>query len=288
MNKIKPLFIWAGGKNKMLKHYIPLLSPPMFSSIETYSEPFFGGGAMFLYVMEHYKPKRVYINDINEGIISIYKNIKTDLNAFCNVMDKYSAEFLPLSKPDRKEYFYKLRGENAWDYQKWSPLEQSAVLYFLMKTGFNGIWQINKNTNNRYGTPSGLLNQTDKVYDKENLVLWNRVLNSTDSVITSTDWKDVPMGDFTFYDPPYRDSFANYNTSFPDTETKELILRVENGKNVWLCNRDSNDGFFDNHNADIHRFNITYTAGRRKKTTDGFEAKKAVEILLTSRRNINH
>ena len=40
-------------------------------------------------------------------------------------------------------------------------------------------------------------------------------------VITSTDWKDVPMGDFTFYDPPYRDSFANYITSFPDSETEE-------------------------------------------------------------------
>ena len=30
----------------------------------------------------------------------------------------------------------------------------------------------------------------------------------------------------------------------------------------------------------IIRFDITYTAGRRKKTEDGFEAKKAVEILM--------
>ena len=31
----------------------------------------------------------------------------------------------------------------------------------------------------------------------------------------------------------YRDSFANYNTKFPDSETEELIRRVENNKNVW-------------------------------------------------------
>ena len=217
---MKPLFIWAGGKNKMLKHYKPLMPSPIFDPIETYSEPFFGGGAMFLYVMNRYHPKRVYINDINEGIISIYKHIKRDCDAFCSIMDKYSAEFLPLSKADRKEYYYNLRGENAWDYQKWSSLEQSAVLYFLMKTGFNGIWQINKNTNNRYGTPSGLLNQKDKVYDKENLEQWNHILNETDSVITSTDWKEVPVGDFTFYDPPYRDPLQTITQVFQIVKLK--------------------------------------------------------------------
>ena len=274
---MKPLFIWAGGKNKMLKHYVDLMSP---YTIETYSEPFFGGGAMFLYVMKHYQPKRVFINDINKGIINIYRHIKVDCDSFCSLMDKYSAKYLPLSKEDRKLYYYDLRTENAEDYLKWSSLEESVVLYFLMKTGFNGIWQINKNTNGRYGTPSGLLNQKDSVYDKENLKEWSSVLNSTDSVITSVDWKEVPMGDFTFYDPPYRDSFANYNTKFPDSETEELIRRVENNKNVWLCNRDSGDLFFENRRATLNKFPVTYTAGRRKKTENGFAAKKATEILL--------
>jgi len=274
---MKPLFIWAGGKTKMLKHYEPLMPS---QNIESYSEPFFGGGAMFLYVMKRYQPKLVHINDINEGITSIYKYIKTDVDDFCAVLDKYSAEFLPLSREDRKEYFYNLRGENAWDYQKWTPLHQSAVLYFLMKTGFNGIWQINKNTNNRYGTPSGLLNQKDKVYDKENVAQWSHLLNTTQSIITTYDWREVPLRDFTFYDPPYRNSFADYNTAFDDTETEALITRVEENKNVWLCNRDSGDGFFENRKAILKKFPVTYTAGRRKKTEEGFEAKKATEILL--------
>ena len=80
---MKPLFMWAGGKNKMLKHYVDLMSP---YPIETYSEPFFGGGAMFLYVMEQYQPKRVFINDINEGIINIYRHIKGDCDSFCSLI----------------------------------------------------------------------------------------------------------------------------------------------------------------------------------------------------------
>jgi DNA adenine methylase len=275
---MKPLFIWAGGKTKMFKHYESLMpSPP----IESYSEPFFGGGAMFLKVMDMYQPKRVYLNDINEGIMSIYSSIKNNVGEFCHILDSYCKPYLALKeKEDRKKFYYDVRKENAWDYEKWNETEQSAVLYFLMKTGFNGIWQINKNTNNRYGTPSGLLNQKDKVYDKENVQEWNKILNKIDVTLTSKDWKEVPLGDFTFYDPPYRNSFADYNTSFDDTETEALITRVEENKNVWLSNRDSGDGFFENRKATLKKFPVTYTAGRRKKTENGFAAKKATEILL--------
>lgn len=276
---MKPLFMWAGGKNKMLKHYQPFMP----NSVSVYSEPFFGGGAMFIEVMDRYNPKKVYINDINQGIIGIYKSIRDDLPNFLRIMDEYSSRYLPLSKEDRKKFFYELREENAFDHAKWSFVEEHAVLYFLMKTAFNGIWQINKNTNGRFGTPSGLLNQTTEVYDRKNVQKWNHIMKSTECVISSDNWSEVPLGDFTFFDPPYRDSFADYNEGFSDSELLKLIKLVEDNQGVWLCNRDSNDGFFDNVKAEIHKFPITYTAGRRKKTENGYEAKKATEILLLNR-----
>jgi len=49
--KMKPLFIWAGGKTKMMKHYEDLFPS---NEIESYSEPFFGGGAMLLNVVNRY------------------------------------------------------------------------------------------------------------------------------------------------------------------------------------------------------------------------------------------
>jgi DNA adenine methylase len=144
--------MWAGGKSKMLKHYLPYMP----SSINEYSEPFLGGGAMFLYVMETYHPKKVYLNDCYEGVINIYRVIKDDVHNFCLLVDKLQAEYLNLNKEARKAFYYDLRSKHAFDYATWDKTQEAAVLFFLMKTGFNGIIQINKNTNNRYGTPCGL------------------------------------------------------------------------------------------------------------------------------------
>ena len=74
---MKPLFIWAGGKTKMMKHYEDLFPSTFEHKIESYSEPFFGGGAMLLNVVNRYPSlKKVYVNDINGGLTSIYRNIK--------------------------------------------------------------------------------------------------------------------------------------------------------------------------------------------------------------------
>ena len=83
-------------------------------------------------------------------------------------------------------------------------------------------------------------------------------------------------------DPPYRDSFADYGNSFDDDKLLELIKFSNERKNVFLCNRDGDDKFFEKNKLDmnIEKFDITYTAGRRKKTKNGYEAKKAKEVLL--------
>lgn len=280
----KPLFIWAGGKNKMLKHY----KPHMPKTVDKYFEPFFGGGAMFIHVFNNYKPDEMVINDINTDIVRIYKTIKTDCDAFLKILDNLSQQYLPLNKENRKEFYYSLRHEHAYDYLKWDTTEEAATLYFLMKTGFNGIFQVNINTNNRFGTPSGLLNQKDKVYDKDVVLWWNKALQKT--TILSGDWKettslvkDIP-DTFVFLDPPYRGSFTSYGQTFDDNDQKDLVEFAKKFEHtrVFLCNRDIDDNFYENILEDllINKYPVTYTAGRRKKTEDGFEAKKATEVLI--------
>ena len=169
---MKPLFMWAGGKNKMLKKYAPHL-PENFTR---YIEPFFGGGAMFVWAYQKNPEASFVINDINPSIMGIYRAIRDDVTAFTARVDDLSNNYLPKEKAARKEYYYELRLEHAYEYEKWNATTEAATLYFLMKTGFNGIWQINKNTNNRFGTPSGLLNQKDKVYYIENVMEWHIAL----------------------------------------------------------------------------------------------------------------
>lgn len=273
--------MWAGGKTKVLKYHLLYLIG--VNEVESYSEPFFGGGAMFLYVMQRFKPKHVYINDINEGIMNIYKQVKERPEDFCDTVDAFQAKYIPLSEAGRKEYFLQVRHAHAYDYQQWTKLHEAGALYFLMKTGFNGIWQINKNTNGRYGTPAGLLNQVDVVYDKNNVLAWSELLQNT--TITCGDYSDCETGAFTYLDPPYRNSFTNYGTSWDDDATEKLIEYAKNiDGRVMLCNRCDGSTFFDDRKGHLNivRFPVTYTAGRRKITKDGFEAKPATEILLYS------
>lgn len=277
MKKPKPMFTWAGGKSKVIKNYSNYLP----QSVDEYSEPFFGGGAMFLYIMERYSPRKSYINDSYDGIINIYNAVKNTVEEFCSIVDSYESQYLPLSKEGRKELYYHTRHAHAYDYESWDRVYEAATLYFLMKTGFNGILQVNQNTNNRYGTPSGLLNQKDKIYDKDVVYYWNHLLRNAE--ISCGDYKNCPTGDFNFIDPPYRDSFTTYGTGWGDTETEELLDYVKglSGK-FLLCNRDDGTTFFEDRldGLNMIKFPITYTAGRRKKTDSGYEAKKATEILI--------
>lgn len=280
--------MWAGGKSKMMKHYKPHL-PKTF---DTYIEPFFGGGATFIEAQSINPNAKFVINDVNTDIIAIYKAIKSDCDKFIEKMDELSHQYLPLSKVERKSFFYDLRKEHAFDYQKWSKTEEAAVLYFLMKTGFNGIWQINKNTNNRFGTPCGLLNEKTSVYDKENVKQWHKVLQNTE--ILCGDYSNcleyVTPNTWLFMDPPYRGGFTKYATDFDDNKQLEVVdfahSAYQKGAQSWLTNRDLDDSFFEvyieenKYGMDIHRFDVTYTAGRRKKTEEGFEAKKAKELLI--------
>lgn len=280
----KPLFIWAGGKNKMLKHYSSLMP----EKVETYVEPFFGGGAMYIHIVKNYNPKNLYINDINSDIIRIYNCIKNNLDEFLSKLDVLCNTYLPLNYEGRRNYFFDIRNQHAFDYEKWSPAEEAATLYFLMKTGFNGVFQINQNTNNRYGTPAGLLNHKDKVYDIEVVKWWHAALQNTN--ILSMDYKEClkliqdKEDTFIFLDPPYRGSFTSYGQDFQDNEQEYLInfVKFANKKLVFLCNRDIEDNFFEDRigNLNMSKFPITYTAGRRLKTEEGNLAKKATEVLI--------
>lgn len=269
--------MWAGGKTKMIKNYLPYMP----DSVRVYSEPFLGGGAMFLYVYGRYRPEKSYLCDSNQGIVSIYRAVRDSLHEFKSELASLDSVFIPLAKSDRKRMYYDVRQAHAYDYRSWSPVKEAAVLYFLMKTGFNGIWQINKNTNGRFGTPCGLLNQKTTCFDWGAIDHWHGALQHAE--LLCGDWSTCPPGDFTFLDPPYRDSFTTYGTGWGDAECEALMAAARSipGR-VFLCNRDDGSDYFESRRdgMDLHTFPVTYTAGRRKRTDDGFAAKQATEVLL--------
>lgn len=254
----------------MLKHHVAYLP----ASFETYSEPFFGGGAMYLHVQKEFAPKRCFINDSNAGIMAIYRAVKEDVPVFCDFVDSLQEKYLPLEKADRKRFYYDLRHEHAYLYEDWGPTREAATLYFLMKIGFNGVWQINRNTNGRYGTPSGLLNQTDRVYCRETVQAWHELLQNTELFVGS--WKDCPRGVINYLDPPYRSSNTVYESGWSDSDLVQLLDAYKDAEEkVLICNRDDGSGYFDAWDGYYEKFTfpVSYTVGRNGKTA-------ATEVLL--------
>jgi len=289
---MKPLYMWAGGKNKMIKKYQESPGIPL-SGYDTYVEPFFGGGAMMIHVYENNPTvQRFVMNDINPEIIGIYNAIKNDVENFKDRMDILESQWLPLEKDERKKFYYSLRDEYTQSWDQWNSTEESATLYFLMKTAFNGIWQTNLKSNGRFATPVGLCNQTTKVYDKSNVDEWHMFLQKVD--IYCGDWNDCVQNvdcerAFFFMDPPYIDSFTTYSQVFDNNEQIKLLNfchKVDSlGDYVFFCNRsDGSNIWTDNQKElDLKYYDIKYTVGRRATEEDGSRsAKKAVEVLLHS------
>ena len=141
-----------------------------------------------------------------------------------------------------------------------------------------------------------MLDQTTKVYDKDNVLEWNVFLQKV--TICSGDWSEcvkLATGKtFFFFDPPYRDSFTQYGQVFGDDKHLDLIDFCKTADNlghlVMYCNRDAGDTFYTDNQGQlgIEYYDITYTAGRRSTNKDGTkEAKVAKEILLYSPRIVD-
>ncbi len=301
MTAMKPLYMWAGGKTKMIPKYE--LNPGIpTSGYDTFVEPFFGGGAMMIH-MNQINPgiKRFVLNDINIEIVGLYRAIKSDLPLFLHECDLLCDQYLPMDTASRKSFYYDVRQKyiNPSEYSTWGATKESATLYFLMKTAFNGIFQTTKEAKGRFCTPSGLLNQRGHVYEVDNVRAWNQFLQRVD--IYSGDWKQcADVGDsraFYFFDPPYRDSFTQYAQTFTDQDHTDLIdfckTADTQGHTVFYCGRDTNDDFYTSRqgNLGLATYPITYTAGRRATAEveeDGNkkkkkQAKSATEILLFSK-----
>ena len=91
---VKPFIKWAGGKGQLLNKFEELYPQELIEGkIETYIEPFVGGGAVLFNVLQNYQIKKAYINDINKELINCYRCIKTDVEEVIKQLDILEKEY---------------------------------------------------------------------------------------------------------------------------------------------------------------------------------------------------
>ena len=291
MKKItpKPFLKWVGGKTNLLKDLEKNLPKEIKNKKPfVYVEPFLGGGAMFFYLLNNYNIEKAYLNDINKKLISVYTDIKNNVEPLISILKNLELEYFNIKSQDNKKELY-LEKRTLFNSLKPS-VNKSALFIFLNKTSFNGMYR--ENQKGEFNIPFGKMKPKKICND----ALLKKLSNSFKNVeFSSKSFEDLLIKKstspvFYYLDPPYRpisntSSFKAYSSEndFNDSLQKKLCGFCDdvNKLNNWFMqsNSFSEDGFFQKlyKNYTINNVNIIRTIA-----ADGAKRVGVQEILITN------
>lgn len=275
-DKPKPFVKWVGGKRQLLKQFRELnLYPPECFNPEsnTYFEPFVGGGAVFFDLL----PKHAELSDTNRELVVTYNVIKDNVDSLIKSLKKHIYN---------KEYYL---GVRAQDINELSDIEIASRFIFLNRTGFNGMYRVNKS--GQFNVPFGRY-KNPLICDENNLRKVSEALQGI--TITHRDYKDVlelaKIGDFIYFDPPYyplnpTSSFTAYTAKgFFEKEQIELrdtfVKLHERGCFVMLSNSDT--PFINELYSELEGVSINKIIAGRAINSKGSKRGKINEVLITN------
>ncbi len=228
INKPKPPVKWAGGKGQLIAQLGPLFP----SDFDLYIEPFVGGGAVFF----HLSPPKAVLVDSNPELINFYIVVRDKLQDLLVDLQKHQND---------RDYYYSVR---ALDPEKMDPVSRASRFLYLNKTGYNGLWRVNKE--GKHNVPFGRY-KNPRIVDRKNLILVSRVLRHAEIIrgdfSRSLDY--VSPGTFAYLDPPYHPlsdtaNFTSYTPgAFGEGEQRRLAdffkQLDKKGARVMLSNSDT-------------------------------------------------
>ena len=296
MEVVKPFVKWAGGKGSLIPQLTNFYPYQLKDGIITkYVEPFVGGGAVLIDILQKYEVKEAYAFDINIDLINCYNVIKNDVNELITKLKQMESEFLNLNSDDREKYFYDVRKEyNSYKISEEElSIKRAAEFIFLNRTCFNGLYRVNRK--GEFNVPFGKY-KNPRICDSNNLTNLSQLLQNV--VFKYGDYKKssecVDNTTFVYFDPPYRplsvsSGFTSYTKEdFNDENQKELAsyYRELDSKDAKLMLSNSNpkntnkdDDFFE----EIYTgFNINEVLAKRMINADCTGRGAISELLITN------
>lgn len=295
----KPFLKWAGGKGQLLKEIEKYYPFEQDKTITKYAEPFVGGGAVLFDILNKYNLEEVYISDINAELINTYKTIRDDIDDLLTILSQFESDYLALPDSERKNtYLIKRARFNELKANKEIEVELAALMIFLNKTCFNGLYRVNRK--GEYNVPMGAY-KNPQICNENNLRNVSKKLQGVQ--IVCGDYKEstsfIDDKTFVYFDPPYRPltataNFTSYTEGlFNDENQLELAKFVQEmndrGAKVVVSNSDpkntnKNDSFFDDAYAsqNIQRVSATRMINRSS------EKRGPISELLISNYNFNY
>jgi DNA adenine methylase len=228
---VRPFLKWAGGKRQLL----PALRGFVPAEFRQYFEPFVGSGALFfdLTASGRLEGHRVCLSDSNADLIACYRGVRDEPDAVIQHLDRLAAAHAA----DPTAHFYAVRARfNAARRVRTAATSRSsrarlaAMLIYLNRTGFNGLFRVNRN--GQFNVPAGRYTRP-RISDPDLVRAVAATLSRRGIVLThegfETAARRARAGDFLYFDPPYAPttptaSFTGY-TGQPFTLDDQVRLR---------------------------------------------------------------
>jgi DNA adenine methylase len=235
----KPLLKWVGGKTQILSS----ITARFPAQMQSYREIFVGGGSVLLALLSHVRAGLVqvhgdiYAYDANEPLIGFYQNVQKDPEGLLQVLQEIIEQFYAAKELDDDKggstYYYKMRtAYNELDDAGRLTLRGSAMLLFLNKTCFRGLFRMGPHGFNvpygNYARPT--------IVDHDALFAVHDLIQPV--VFECADFTDsfacVESGDFVYLDPPYpppdgAKGFTNYTArGFSEEQHRQLFQYTQN------------------------------------------------------------
>lgn len=272
---MKPFFKWAGGKTKELpkiKQYLP-------KKINTYYEPFVGGGASWLEL--NHTPS--VINDNWFDVYNFYTQLKENsdilISKLQEIIQNYNCiHFEGITKEQFSDsagklyYYYR---DNTFD----NPIDKAIQFWILRQLSFSGMNRFN--ANGKYNVPFGW-------YQKLREIEWSEELQTlfTNTSILNVDFEEcisnVVEDDFVFLDPPYTTIFNKYSPNGSFTEDDHIRLanwfKVSKSNNMIIINKDDfTENLYEGYVVDEYDYRYSIKVRDRISSTDS-EVKHIIAI----------
>jgi DNA adenine methylase len=234
---VRPLLKWAGGKRQL----IPALEAYYPSTFERYLEPFVGSGAVFFHLASTgvLDGRAVTLSDVNADLIGCYRAVRDETNAVIKALQALEREH----RRHGDDCYYDVRdrrfnprraalatGDTDLVTAGYAP-ELAAMLIFLNRTGFNGLFRLNRL--GEFNVPAGRYHEP-RICDPEHIHAVADVLRRPRVSIEHRGFEEAILeagkGDFVYCDPPYAplsrtSSFANYTAAGFGTLDQQHLLR---------------------------------------------------------------
>ncbi|MEM7674443.1 MAG: DNA adenine methylase [Myxococcota bacterium] len=267
MNDPKPFLKWAGGKRRLLHQIAPILP----KRIQTYYEPFLGGGALFFHLAGQRRFERAVLSDINGELIETYRIVRDELDELIDALEVHAAF------ATSAEYYYAVRAQKP---EELSAIMRAARFLFLNRTCFNGLYRVNRS--GQFNVPYGKYKRPN-VVNADVLRAASKALQGTTLIEGDfeTTVATATRGDAVYFDPPYipaspTASFtAYYAKNFGPPDHMRLL------ETYRMCGRRGVDAILSN--TDVPTTRWLY-AGLQFKTV---QAPRTINAVATKRGPVN-